>query len=178
MAKTVTVFGSSQPGDGNEQYKAAFNLGKILAENGCNICTGGYYGIMEAVSKGASGKDIEVIGVTVKEWDKQPNKYLTKEIKCDTLFDRILKLIELGDAYVVMQGGTGTLLELAAVWELSNKNTTFRKPIACHSSMWQGIVSIVNLQMKNEGRETKLVKSFDSVEIMSEYIIDSLNKIK
>jgi predicted Rossmann-fold nucleotide-binding protein len=45
---------------------------------------------------------------------------VTKEIVCDTLFERIDKLIEIGDGFVVLQGGTGTLLELAAVWEYFN----------------------------------------------------------
>ncbi len=112
-------------------------------------------GTMEAVSKGANENGAEVIGVTVDIWSSDPNKFITKEIKCENLLDRVNKLIELGDAFIVLQGGTGTLLELAAVWELSNKGLMDHKPILCHSSMWQGIVSIMNIQMKKEGRETR-----------------------
>ena len=83
---------------------------------------------------------------------------------CDTLFERINKLIELGDAFVVLQGGTGTLLELAAAWEYSNKGLINSKPVLCHSSIWKTIVSEMNEQMKLEGRNADAVKSFDTIE--------------
>ena len=87
------------------------------------------------------------------------------------LFERINKLVETGEGYVILQGGTGTLLELAAVWEFSNKGLMDHKPIACHSSMWQAIVSIMNIQMKREGRDTELVKAFDTVEEIVRYLV-------
>ena len=175
MKKTITVFGSSRPKRGEEKYETAFKLGKLLAENNFNVCTGGYYGIMEAVSKGASGNGVEIIGITVKDWNKSANQFLTKELKCDTLFERITKLIEIGDAFIILEGGTGTLLELSAVWELANKDLMNLKPVACHSSMWQGIVSIMNLQMEKEGRSTNLVKTFESIEELVNKIKDQLS---
>lgn len=174
MSKTVTVFGSAQPREGDEEYKTAYDLGCLLAENGFDVCNGGFNGIMEAVSKGATDKGREAIGVTIDQWNSPPNKYITKEIKCSSLFDRVNKLIELGDAYIVLQGGTGTLLELAAVWELLNKKIMVQKPIACHSSMWHGIISIMNIQMKREGRNLDLVKSFENVNEIAEYLADEL----
>ena len=162
--KTITVFGSSKPIAGDEEYDTAYKLGSLLAENGFNVCSGGFMGIMEAVSKGASEYGGEVIGVTISPWVSKPNKYLTREIKCKTLFERIQKLIDVGDAYVVLQGGTGTLLELAAVWEFSNKGLMDHKPIFCHSELWKEITFIMNRQMAYESRSTELVKAYDSVE--------------
>jgi len=164
MKKTITVFGSSQPREGDQEYNTAYKTGCLLAKKGFNVCTGGFLGTMEAVSKGANEYGAEVIGVTIDLWSREPNRFITKEIKCDDLLERVNKLVELGDTFVVLQGGTGTLLELAAVWELVNKGLMVHKPILCHSSMWQGIVSIMNLQMKKEGRNTELVKTFESVE--------------
>jgi len=171
MQKTITVFGSSQPVESDEQYKLAYELGSLLAQNGFDVCTGGFFGIMEAVSKGAVENGGEAIGVTVNNWGPDGNKYLTKEIKCSSLFERINKLIETGDGFVILQGGTGTLLELAAVWELSNKKLMDNKPIVCHSSMWQAIISIMNIQMKREGRDSELVKAFDNVEEIVNYLV-------
>jgi uncharacterized protein (TIGR00730 family) len=170
IKKTITVFGSSQPDENDEQYKFAYELGLTLGENNFNVCTGGFFGVMEAVSKGVTEKGGEAIGITVNHWGGIPNKYVTKEIKCETLFERVEKLIETGDAFVILQGGTGTLLELAAVWELSNKKLMDHKPIACHSSMWQGIVSIMNIQMEKEGRRTDLVKSCESIDEIIAYL--------
>ncbi|MBZ0200858.1 MAG: LOG family protein, partial [Ignavibacteriaceae bacterium] len=121
MNNIVTVFGSSLPEPGDDEYAVGYELGKQLALNKFDVCTGGYKGIMEAVSKGALDNGSRSIGITLGYIKSKPNKYLTEEIKCYDLFERINKLIELGSGYVVLQGGTGTLLELAAVWELMNK---------------------------------------------------------
>ena len=174
MKKTITVFGSSKPVETDEQYKLAYELGSLLAINGFDVCTGGFFGIMEAISKGAVENGGKAIGVTVNNWGPDANKYLTKEIKCSSLFERINKLIETGDAFIVLQGGTGTLLELAMVWELSNKGLMDNKPILCHSSMWGGIVSIMNTQMEYEGRNTHLVKSFKTTETIIDYLTNQL----
>ena len=170
MKKIITVFGSSKPVNNEEQYLTAYNLGKQLALSGFDICTGGFNGIMEAASKGAVEGGSEAIGVTVNLWNGRTNKYVTKEIVCDTLFERINKLINLGDAFVVLQGGTGTLLELAAAWEYSNKDLMKVKPVACHSPIWKVIVSEMNEQLKLEGRSTDLVKTFDTIDEIVEYL--------
>ena len=95
---------------------------------------GGNLGIMEAVSKGAVRNGGKAIGITLDSTGFTSNKYLTEEIICSSLFDRITKLIQYGDGYVILQGGTGTLLELSAVWELMNKDLLAIKPIVCHSA--------------------------------------------
>ena len=140
MNKTITIFGSSAPAKDSTQYKFAYQLGALLAQNGFNICTGGYKGIMEAASKGAFDNGGLVYGVTIDLWKSEPNPYITIEIREAKLFERITKLLELGDAYVILQGGTGTFLEFAAVWEYANKNLQQPKPIICHSAMWKEIV--------------------------------------
>jgi len=176
MRKTITVFGSSLPRSNDEEYETAYNLGRLLAQKGFNVCTGGYRGIMDAVSKGAAENGGEAIGVTVDLWGAVPSKYLTKEIKCKTLFERITKLVELGDAYVILQGGTGTLLELSVVWELMNKNLLKIKPVVCHSKMWNEIVAIMEKQIEHEGRKNGLIKCADSVEQIAEYLGEELDK--
>ena len=174
MNKTITVFGSSKPLPGEVQYETAYKLGKLLGQQGFNVCTGGFYGIMEAVSKGAVESGTKATGVTIDAWGLNGNKYLIEEIKCETLFERVNKLIELGDGFVILQGGTGTLFELAAVWELANKEFIDRKPIACHSSMWKEIVDVMNVQIESEGRDTTLVKAFESVEEIVNYLVEEL----
>lgn len=170
MERTITIFGSSIPKPGEEQYEFAYQLGARLAEEGFNICTGGYAGIMEAASKGAYDKGGLVYAVTVDNWNSKPNPYITIEVRGKTLFERIEKLIEMGDAYVVLQGGTGTFLELAAVWEFANKKLQSEKPIVCYSSMWKEIVSIMNMQMKYEGRQTDLIQIAENVDQIIEIL--------
>jgi uncharacterized protein (TIGR00730 family) len=170
MNKTITVFGSSQPKEGQEEYNSAYKLGALLAKNNFNVCTGGFQGIMDAVSKGAVDNGAEAIGVTVDLWNAVTSKYLTKEIKCRSLFERISTLVDLGEAYIILQGGTGTLLELSVVWEMMNKKMLNAKPVACHSSLWKEIVRVMEKQLKHENRTVSFVECFDNVEEIVNYI--------
>ena len=170
MKKVITIFGSAKPANNDEQYLTAYNLAKKLSLNGFDICTGGFNGIMEAASKGAIEGGGEAIGVTVNLWGAKTNKYVTKEIFCNSLFERINKLIEIGDGFVVLRGGTGTLLELAAVWEYISKDMMKSKPVACYSSIWKTIVAEMNSQMQFEGRSVDIVKAFNTIDEIVEYL--------
>jgi uncharacterized protein (TIGR00730 family) len=172
--KFVTVFGSSIPREGDAEYENAFKLGRMFAEKNINVCTGGFHGIMDAVSKGAFENGAEAIGVTLDFYNAKPSRFLSREIKCNSLFERLENLIEVGDAYVVLQGGTGTLVELALVWEYMNKGMLPEKPVACHSSMWNEIVSVMEKQISKEKRKTGLIKCFESIDECGEYIISNL----
>jgi uncharacterized protein (TIGR00730 family) len=174
MSKVITIFGSSFPKERDEQYTHAYNLGLALADKGFEICTGGFYGIMEAVSKGALEKGSEVYGVTVDLWGSEPNRFITREIRCKNVFERIQKLMQLGDAFVILQGGTGTLLELAAVWEYANKKLMENKPIICHSPMWKNIIEVIDKQMVYENRQPGVVKYFDTNEEIVDYLLLSI----
>jgi len=164
MRKTVTVFGSSKPIPGEKEYEDAYTLGKLLGASGFNVCSGGYQGIMDAVSKGVTESGGIAIGITVDTFFSKPSIYLTEEIKCSTLFERITNLVQKADAFIILPGGTGTLLELAAVWEFVNKGVEKEKPVSCYSEMWEKIVSIIEERILIEGRKTGLIKCFNSIE--------------
>ena len=174
MKKTITVFGSSLPIEGEEQFIFAEDLGRELAKNNFNVCSGGFGGIMNAVSKGAVSAGGKAIGVTVDLWNVKPNECLTQEIKCKTLFERIEKLISIGDGYVILQGGTGTMLELATVWEFINKRMISPKPIVTNSQMWKEIVEIMEKQIETEKRRTGVVKSFNTVDEIVSFLVSEL----
>jgi hypothetical protein len=175
MKKVITIFGSSIPKQGDEEYSIAYELGKLLAQNNFSVCTGGYSGIMEAACKGAVDGGAEAFGITVRNWKPIPNIYLTKNIVCENLFERIQTLIKLADGFVILKGGTGTLLELAAVWELMNKNILPVKPVACHSSMWKQIVDILEIQIHSEQRKTGLIKCFENINNIVKHLKNSIN---
>lgn len=172
--KFVTIFGSSIPRPGDTEYETAFQLGKRFAENEINVCSGGFQGIMDAVSKGAVENGAQAIGVTLDLYNSMPSRYLTKEIRCNSLFERLNNLLEIGNAFVVLQGGTGTLLELALVWEFMNKGLMNEKPFVCHNSMWKSIVEIMEKQILKEKRKTGLIKCFDDVNDCADFIISKL----
>jgi len=168
--KTITVFGSSLPKEGEKEFQTAYELGKKLGQNGFNVCSGGYQGIMNAVSKGAAETGAEAIGITVDIFNAAPSKYLTKEIQCDSLFERIEKLISTGDAYIILNGGTGTLVELSIVWEYANKGLMKGKPVCCLGKMWEPIIKTIDERMAYEGRKTGIVKCFENANDCVEYL--------
>lgn len=170
--KLITIFGSSFPKENDEEYKYAYELGKKLAINGYSICNGGFYGTMEATAKGASECGAHTIGVVIGKWGFEPNPYIKEVIYCNSLFERITKLIEPASGFIVLKGGTGTLLELSAIWELVNKSFITNKPIIAVESFWKPLIDMMNIQMKHENRSTDLVTTLDDID----EIINFLNK--
>ncbi len=168
--KTITVFGSSMPKPGDKDYEDAYLIGKKLGDKGFNICSGGFQGIMDAVSKGAKEAGVEAIGITVPLFNAQSSKYLTNEIKCNTLFERLDNLITYGDGFIILPGGTGTLLELSLVWEMINKNISKPKPVACLGEMWSKIVAPMEERVKIEGRKENLINCFNTVDEVLDFI--------
>ena len=122
IGRVVSVFGANDPTSGEQAYDTAFAVGRVLGELGYAIANGGYGGTMEASAAGAKSAGGSTIGVTCSVWSSQPNEYIDQTIVTDKLADRLAKLIELGEGgYVVLPGATGTLVELAWVWELACK---------------------------------------------------------
>ena len=121
--KIVTVFGSSLPAEGSAAYTEAQRLGWLLAEAGYGVCNGGYSGLMEASARGARGAGGHTIGITCVIWPRPANPYIIEEVRTPSFLERLMTLIDRGDAYVVLPGGTGTLAELALCWEMMNKGS-------------------------------------------------------
>jgi len=157
--KTITVFGTGRAGQGDSTYQLAYEVGKLLAEAGFTIANGGYGGTMLAAAQGAAQIGGEVIGVTCSAFkNSTANKYVTREIVTGSLDERLDTLIKLGQGYVVLPGGTGTLLELAKVWELKNKGfIKVDKPIILLGGFWKPLVDLVTSDDSDSSRHIKLV---------------------
>ncbi|MDH3252850.1 MAG: LOG family protein [Ignavibacteria bacterium] len=161
---TITVFGSSRPSPGEEEYTRAFELGRSLAEAGFTLCNGGYGGIMEASARGAREAGGRTIGIITAAFPRSANTWIDTVVVKESLIDRMLALIDTGDAYAVLKGGTGTLLELAAVWEFMNKQMLPSKPIIIVGNFWDGVVTTLRNELAWEGLAdcTRYVQVVDS----------------
>jgi uncharacterized protein (TIGR00725 family) len=106
------------------------------------VVTGGYEGVMAAVSQGAREGGGRAVGVTVEllAQSRSPNPWVDQEIRTAALLERIDKLIELGDGYAVLPGGAGTLLELGAVWNLALLGAMHGKPIVVVGTGWERVL--------------------------------------
>jgi uncharacterized protein (TIGR00730 family) len=159
----ITVFGSSAVQEGTAEYVQAYHLGKVLAEAGYTIVNGGYGGTMEAVSRGAAEAGGHTIGVTCKAFTGRTiNRWIMEEIAVGRYLDRLLKLIELGDAYIALPGGTGTLAEVALVWEMIRKGELQPEPVFLYSEFWKPLYDMMHSQ-EAKGRTGILVKSTDTI---------------
>jgi uncharacterized protein (TIGR00730 family) len=150
--RIISVFGSSRPRPGESEYVEALELGKEIARAGFRVCNGGYAGIMEASSRGARGSDGSTIGVICRVFGDRPaNPWTSETIVTGSLLERLDRLVSLGDGYVILKGGTGTLLEFALVWELMNKKMMHRKPIVLLGDFWGGVVQTLREELAREG---------------------------
>ncbi|MGD0906617.1 MAG: LOG family protein [Candidatus Acidiferrales bacterium] len=142
-AKIITVFGSSRPEEGHADYAEAFELGRTLASADFAVCTGGYGGVMEGVSRGAKESGGRVLAVTSRFFRSRANRWVDEETSVATWQDRLFELVRLGDGYVACKGGTGTLVELAVVWEMLNKKAMDHRPFVVLGDFWQPILDRV-----------------------------------
>jgi len=168
--KYITVFGSAKPQRGDEEYEIARELGELIAKGGFGVVSGGYGGIMQAVSEGCSAFGGKAIGVTVASFGRKPNPFLSEIIETDSIFERIETLMELGDGFVVLSGGTGTLLELAVVWEMFNKGVLPPKPVAVHGEMWKCLIDTMKRRMEFEKRSPIPLQHFRTVKECFEFV--------
>lgn len=143
--KTIAIFGSSLPAEGSPAYLTAQRLGKLLGEAGFVVCNGGYGGLMEASARGARETGAHTIGVTCTLWSARANPWIIEEIRTRSFEQRLMTLIEKGDAYLALPGGTGTLAELALAWEMMNKSSLSktvggRKPLLVMAPYWKPVI--------------------------------------
>ena len=142
--KTITVYGSSQVRPKQPEYEDAVTIGRALARAGYAVMSGGYYGVMEAVSKGAKSAGGHVIGVTTDQiglqFNVEPNAYLDEIVNFADLRDRLLYMVEHADGYLAMPGGIGTLHEIAETWELMRIGGVPRRPFVCYGELWATVI--------------------------------------
>jgi uncharacterized protein (TIGR00730 family) len=139
----VSVFGGSQPKQDSTAYAEAMELGKLLAQRGHTVLTGGYIGVMEAVSHGAHEAGGHVIGVTcedIEAWRPiKANAWVMEEIRKKTLVERLHTLIHESDAALALPGGPGTLTEISVMWNLMTVESLHRRPLILIGDGWQSV---------------------------------------
>jgi len=140
----VTVFGGSQPQPGSPAYTEACNLGRLLAQAGHTVLTGGYIGTMEAVSRGAAEAGGHVVGVTctdIEDWRQvKPNAWVQEERRFATLQERLNELVLACDAAIALPGGPGTLTEIALTWNLMIVKSMPAKPLILIGAGWRSVI--------------------------------------
>lgn len=156
--KQIAYFGFADAAPNDPLYKEAFDVAKYLTEKGYVAINGGGPGTMRAVSEGAKAAQGTAIGVTFYPKDitnfegRDPENPIDIEIKTKNYLERTLKLLELGDAYVVFRGGTGTISEFGMAWGLGRLYFGHHKPLILYGEFWNNIIKnfVDNMRIRQE----------------------------
>jgi hypothetical protein len=172
--KTVTIFGSTLPGEGSPAYEEARRLGRLLTGAGFAVCNGGYEGLMAASARGAREAGGHTIGITCVLWARAANPWIVEEVRTASFPERLMTLIERGDAYIVLPGGTGTLAELALAWEMMNKSSLSRtvggqKPLLVRAPYWLPVIECLKQEAQlNSRHAASFASAMDIVTLVTD----------
>jgi len=109
----ATVFGSARFAPGHRYYELARSVGRLLAEAGFTVMTGGGPGIMEAANRGAKEGGGRSIGCNIElPKEQRPNPYLDRWIDFRYFFVRKVMLVKYSFGFIILPGGFGTLDEI------------------------------------------------------------------
>src|ERR1700686_1647746 len=98
---------------------------------------------MAGVSQGVKEAGGKTYGVTAAFFSARVNPWVDVEGRVGTWQQRLFELLRFADGFVACKGGTGTLVELAVVWEMLNKSVTTAKPFAVLGDFWQPVLDRV-----------------------------------
>jgi uncharacterized protein (TIGR00730 family) len=109
----ATIFGSARIGESSPVYAMAREAGRLLAEEGFAVVTGGGPGVMEAANRGARDADGVSVGFRIKLPHFEPeNPYLDISVLFDHFYARKTMLVKAAEGFILFPGGFGTLDEL------------------------------------------------------------------
>jgi uncharacterized protein (TIGR00725 family) len=150
---TVSCLGFADCKPEDPLFQDAFEVGKVLAKAKYVVADGGGPGVMRAATAGAESVKGETIGVTFYPKDitnfegRDLNNNFDKEIKTKNYLERTLKLLEVGQAYVIFKGGVGTISEFGMAWELASLYAGHSKPLILYGKFWEKIMVTMVSQM-------------------------------
>ncbi len=178
FAQGVTIFGSARLPQDDKYCQMAFRLGRMLAENGHTVITGGGPGIMEAASHGAFEIGGHTVGLNiVLTHEQHPNPYLTDCMSFEYFFTRKVSLAMAAKVFAFFPGGFGTLDELSEILCLMQEAKMPKMPVfLIGKDYWKtyekAMKKMVDMKLVGAG-DAKIFKITDDV---SE-VVKAANKI-
>ncbi len=166
--KKISYFGFADADKDDPLYKEAFECAKFLASKGYVTINGGGPGTMRAVSEGAKAAGGKTIGVTFYPKDitnfegRDIKNPIDEEVRTANYLERTLKLLDLGDAYLIFKGGTGTISEFAMAWGLARLYFGQHKPLILYGQFWNKIIKAFVGNMRIRKEDLKVFKVVDT----------------
>ena len=173
--KYIAVFGSSKTPPGHPHYEMAYELANRLAREGYGICNGGYWGIMDAATRGARDAGGVAVGVTLEHFSLKRsgvNPLLTREEPKSRLLDRLSTLLDMSDAQVALPGGVGTLAEMFLSWNLQVTNE--HKPLILLGLEWKELLDFLQEHTEIEDKHRAKLRICATAEESFEQIVQQV----
>jgi uncharacterized protein (TIGR00730 family) len=141
----VTIFGSARAQPGTFVYDEVKRVATSLAQMGCDIITGGGPGLMQAANEGAAAANApernRSVGIRVDlPFEQEVNPFVEQAFEHKTFFTRLHHFVLTSDAFVVVPGGIGSVLELMMVWQLLQVKHLHATPLILVGKMWADLV--------------------------------------
>jgi predicted Rossmann-fold nucleotide-binding protein len=94
------------------------------------------------------------VGIRVTlPFEQEVNPFVGKVYEHRTFFSRLHHFMIVSDAFVVVPGGVGTLLELSIAWQLLQVQKMYNTPLILVGKMWAGLIQWARETMLSEGSE-------------------------
>lgn len=176
LEPAVTIFGSARTKPGEKYYTQAEELGRMLAEEGFSVITGGGPGIMEAANKGAFEAGGQTVGLNiVLPFEQKLNPYTTIHINFRYFFVRKVMFVKYAMSYVIFPGGFGTMDELfEALTLIQTKRIKSFPVILMGGDYWRGLLDWLKNTMLGQGmisrEDMDLFRVLDEPEEIVDYI--------
>ncbi|MCC6847535.1 MAG: LOG family protein [Deltaproteobacteria bacterium] len=154
----VTIFGSARTEPSHWVYQEVKRVAADLAALGCDIVTGGGPGLMQAANEGAAAAAGTApsgsIGIRVQlPFEQEVNPFVAESFEHETFFTRLHHFVLVSDAFVVMPGGIGTVLEAMMIWQLLQVRHLHDVPLVLVGGMWRDLVAWARRYMLRPGFE-------------------------
>jgi uncharacterized protein (TIGR00730 family) len=153
VSPAVSVFGSTRIGPDDPTYATAEQIGRLLAQHGYAVITGGGPGVMEAANKGAYEAGGVSVGLNIElPLQQVPNRYVTKLVNFQHFFVRKVMFVKHSIAFVILPGGYGTLDELfESVILIQTQKIKPFPVILVGTEYWKGLLDWLRDPVMEEG---------------------------
>lgn len=154
VRRGVTIFGSARTAPDDPQYRAAQEVGRLLAEAGFDVITGAGPGIMEAGNRGAKEGGGYSVGCNIElPFEQGHNPYVDTLVNFRYFFVRKTMFIKYSVGYVVFPGGFGTLDELFEALTLIQTGKLYQFPVILFGRhYWAGLIRWLETRVLGEGK--------------------------
>lgn len=159
LFKNIAFFGDAGVTEETETYQTAFEAAKFVSQKGYTIVNGGGPGVMVAATKGAQAVKGETLTVTFYPKDAPgfEGRYVgnipSQEIKTHNYIERMFKLMEHADLFVIFKGGSGTISEFGTAWVLGKLYYGHHKPFILFGDFWRPIIEVLKENMLIDEQE-------------------------